>query len=316
MILIVTSKFNLHADLVIRNLEKRSGEFVRINTEDFPSRIRLIHTNYGTQIQLPNRKIVSLSEIKCTWYYHVEESFINPQIIDPVVKSFVKSESEAALMGSILNLDCRWLNYPVNLWRARYRLYQLKVAKKIGFNIPDTLVTNSPLEAKKFLKKYNYKIIGKIVGQQIGAPGAPTIFTNMIGKNNTKKLNSVALAPCLFQEMISKKLELRITVVEKKVFAVSIDSQKEIESQVDWRKIHPKKLVHKIFKLPPDISDLCVLLVKTLGLNYGAVDMILTPESKYVFLEINPSGAWGWLEHLTGIEVSKEIANFLIKHDK
>ncbi len=53
--------------------------------------------------------------------------------------------------------------------------------------------------------------------------------------------------------------------------------------------------------------------MKTLGLCYGAVDMIITPENEYVFLEVNPSGQWGWIEELTGMKISKAIATLLVQ---
>jgi hypothetical protein len=37
-----------------------------------------------------------------------------------------------------------------------------------------------------------------------------------------------------------------------------------------------------------------------MGLIYGAIDMRLTPDGRYVFLEINPAGQWLFVEHRTG----------------
>jgi glutathione synthase/RimK-type ligase-like ATP-grasp enzyme len=53
-----------------------------------------------------------------------------------------------------------------------------------------------------------------------------------------------------------------------------------------------------------------------LGLNFGAVDMILTPDGRYVFLEINPNGQWGWVEDLTGMPISEEIIGLLTQSSK
>ncbi len=48
-------------------------------------------------------------------------------------------------------------------------------------------------------------------------------------------------------------------------------------------------------------------LMKALKINFGAIDMILTPEGEYVFLEVNPNGQWGWIEKLTGMPISQVI---------
>lgn len=47
------------------------------------------------------------------------------------------------------------------------------------------------------------------------------------------------------------------------------------------------------------------------GLAYGAIDMIVTPQGKYIFLEVNPSGQYGWIEALTKMPISKAIAETL-----
>ena len=50
-----------------------------------------------------------------------------------------------------------------------------------------------------------------------------------------------------------------------------------------------------------------------LGLVFGAVDLICTPEREYVFLEVNPSGEWGMLERDLGLPISEAIAKALLE---
>jgi glutathione synthase/RimK-type ligase-like ATP-grasp enzyme len=52
-----------------------------------------------------------------------------------------------------------------------------------------------------------------------------------------------------------------------------------------------------------------------LGLVYGAIDMRLTPEGEYVFLEINPTGQWLFIEAATGQPIAAAFADLLIQHD-
>jgi glutathione synthase/RimK-type ligase-like ATP-grasp enzyme len=49
-----------------------------------------------------------------------------------------------------------------------------------------------------------------------------------------------------------------------------------------------------------------------LGLVYGAIDVRLTPEGRYVFLEVNPAGQWLFIEHATGQPISAELASRLV----
>ena len=45
----------------------------------------------------------------------------------------------------------------------------------------------------------------------------------------------------------------------------------------------------------------------------GAFDFIVTPEDKWVFLEVNPNGQWLWLEQSLNLDISKKILDNLIK---
>ena len=49
-----------------------------------------------------------------------------------------------------------------------------------------------------------------------------------------------------------------------------------------------------------------------LGLRYGAIDMVFTPDGRYVFLEINPNGQYLWIEYQTGMPISDAICDLLM----
>ena len=54
-------------------------------------------------------------------------------------------------------------------------------------------------------------------------------------------------------------------------------------------------------------------LVERLGLCYGALDLVLTPDGRYVFLEINPSGQYLWIEVATGLPITAALCEMLIQ---
>ena len=53
-------------------------------------------------------------------------------------------------------------------------------------------------------------------------------------------------------------------------------------------------------------------LMDRLDLNYGAIDIIVTPDGRHVFLEINPVGEFFWLELRPGFAISDAIADVLL----
>ena len=40
------------------------------------------------------------------------------------------------------------------------------------------------------------------------------------------------------------------------------------------------------------------------GLTFGAIDLILTPDGEYVFLEVNINGQWAYLEDMLALPIS------------
>jgi hypothetical protein len=52
--------------------------------------------------------------------------------------------------------------------------------------------------------------------------------------------------------------------------------------------------------------------MKRLGLAYGAVDMRRTPDGDYVFLEINPSGQWLFVEQGSGQGITAALARLMV----
>ncbi len=55
--------------------------------------------------------------------------------------------------------------------------------------------------------------------------------------------------------------------------------------------------------------------MKFFKLKIAAIDVVLGKDNKLYFLEINPMFDWLWIELLTGMKISKAIANALIKKD-
>jgi glutathione synthase/RimK-type ligase-like ATP-grasp enzyme len=121
-------------------------------------------------------------------------------------------------------------------------------------------------------------------------------------------LDSVALAPNIFQPYVSKAAELRCVVIGEKIFSARIDSQANASTSKDWRggdyQLEP-------FSLPERVEASILRLVDSFGINFASLDMILTPEGEFVFLELNPNGQWLWLEQDLGLPLVANMADLL-----
>ncbi|KKR06259.1 MAG: RimK domain protein ATP-grasp [candidate division WS6 bacterium GW2011_GWF2_39_15] len=118
----------------------------------------------------------------------------------------------------------------------------------------------------------------------------------------------LGLTPMIFQQLIHKAYDLRVTVIGKKVFGCKIVSEK-----MDWRTAQSEpETLYTPFDLSDEITSKCLLMNQQLGLNFGAYDFAYSNDGKLVFLEINPNGQWGFVEDRTGLPLSKAMAEVLI----
>jgi glutathione synthase/RimK-type ligase-like ATP-grasp enzyme len=139
------------------------------------------------------------------------------------------------------------------------------------------------------------------------------MYTHPVRRRDAAGYQALRHAPLILQEYVPKEVELRITVVGERVFAAEIRSQASRVTQHDWRHYDNERATYAPSALPADVEQRCVRLVQALGLCFGAIDLIVTPEGEYVFLEINPNGQWAWVESLTGLPIADAVAELLMR---
>jgi glutathione synthase/RimK-type ligase-like ATP-grasp enzyme len=97
---------------------------------------------------------------------------------------------------------------------------------------------------------------------------------------------------------------------------MAIFSTLDPQTRIDFRKYNWDKPNRTIpFKIPDKISDKIIQLMKTLNLNHGSIDLIVTPSEEFVFLEVNPVGQFGMVSDPCNYFLEKKIADYLIKND-
>ncbi|MGQ0507278.1 MAG: MvdC/MvdD family ATP grasp protein, partial [Myxococcaceae bacterium] len=61
------------------------------------------------------------------------------------------------------------------------------------------------------------------------------------------------------------------------------------------------------------IKARCVQLIQRLGLKFGSMDIILTPDDRYVFLENNVQGQWLWIDERVNLGIGEALAQLLVE---
>jgi len=320
LILIISNSKDHHADVVTEKLNHHKTNIVRFNIDSFPKMNNITIDNkfgiFSSTLQIEN-KIVDLSKIKVVWFRHSDTFGIDSKLVEPF-RTIAINETNEVMKGFPSIIDAIWINDPKATQLAHNKINQLEVAKRSGFEIPHTLITNIPEKVLEFYSKCNQNIIIKQLARNFVSLNNKDhgILTNKVSKDDLEKeSDSIRLAPCLFQEYIPKRIEIRVTVLKDKIFPIAIFSQSSEKTSIDWRRYDLENTPHMPYDLPKDIENKCFKLMKESKLIFGAIDLILTPTGKYIFLDINPNGQWLWLEKLTGVPITSSLVKLLVDLD-
>ncbi len=202
-------------------------------------------------------------------------------------------------------LDAVWVNDPDRDEFASRKMYQLKLASELGLRVPRTCITNSPEQARSFIAANPGGVIYKPFG------GTPETWreTRLVRTEDLELLDCVQTAPVIFQEAIGGGCDIRVTVIGNQLFPAQILAR-ESAYEFDFR-IDSSNAPTSVHVLPDRVVQQLLSVMSRLGLHYGAIDLRLSPEGDYVFLEINPAGQWLFVEYATGQPISEALAQYL-----
>jgi len=305
MILVITHKSDFTADFLINKLNEREILYYRLNCEDI---------SINTQISLSSESnflpvIDGRSKFSAVWFRRTKLPEVEG--IDQYVEAYYLSELKWFQKNLWNTIEARWISEPDSVYRAENKFLQLKTAQRIGFTVPATLISADVHQVHEFFDDNDGQVIIKpIYNNRFESKStSQLIYTTKISKTEIGNMLESLPLPSIYQKYVEKKLEIRVTVINDKVFSASVDSQQNEMTKVDWRR---ERLPFTPYSLPQIVQNKCVDLVKALNLSFGAIDLIETPEGEYVFLEINPNGQWAWIEMDTGLPISDSIIDFLI----
>jgi glutathione synthase/RimK-type ligase-like ATP-grasp enzyme len=313
-VLIITNQFDPHVDYVIEKFHARDVPFVRLNTDDIPapdSLLGVTDSEGGFELALyKTDAAIAHRDIGAIWYRRPGEFQI--PALDEESRRFARQEIRELVHGWWSTLsNHKWINDPFAIDRARHKVLQLQMASALRFSLPRTLITTDPQRFAEFWRTCHGNVVYKALGHATSRDDEGRYCltpTRLLDESFMERLEGIRVAPCIFQEYVAKKFELRITVIEGRVFTCAIHSQGSQQSRIDWR-MHPdpESIQHTVYELPLELQHRCIDLTSGLGLRSGMIDMIVTPSNEYVFLEINPNGQWVWVEEMTGLPISEAL---------
>lgn len=299
-VLIITNTIDLTSDYIINKFCDKIN-FFRFNTDRF--------YDYNIEVT-PERTVIEYKDnsseinvLTCDALYYRKISL--PILNDYEVKyrQLMQQEMLTVIDGIAETAGKIAITRPSILRRADNKLVQLKIAREIGFTLPNSLITNSDSSASRFCNEVKSIVKPISFGKIIDNNRVGFIQTNLV--NNEQELEGLSSSPAYFQSYENKDYEIRLTIVKEQLFGVRIDST----DKVDWRKENAVIQYSKI-DIPSDLAEKCLKMMERLNLTFAAFDFIVRGE-EYYFLELNANGQWLWLEEKLNLTISEAIAHCL-----
>ena len=308
-----------HVSFVTEELDHRGVPYLTFDPASYPTEceIAIEKSASGAARAVIKHDDAELdtADITGAWYRRPGKPKLSEHM-DPNESAWMQEECAHVLRGLYEFVPVeRWMSHPANVRRAEVKFFQLKVADQLGFTLPPYLVTTSPAEAVRFMAEHGQRVVAKsltqpfVVYEECGE--VAVMYTQRLDNVAPDALAHLENGPSLLQAYVDKRADIRVTVVGDEVFAVEIEPRIHGEFIVDFRSVDVLDLPHQRVELPARLNEACVRLLEALGLAFGAIDLVVDPDERYWFLEINPNGQWMWLEWATGAPIRRSICDHL-----
>jgi hypothetical protein len=295
-VLVLAPGEDLHAHAISSAVRARGAEAIWLDCDLFTDvnliDLRLVSKAQAT-IRLANGGRLVLDEAVTVWWRRPRIPRLSPDL-GGWGTSYATTEWEHTLRALEPLSSCRWVNSPASQEKASSKALQLAEAKARGLRIPRTLITNDRASVEEFTGSE-----GRIIYKRVGSSRGALVATREFTEDDAFRLAALRQCPAMFQELIEAAADVRVFIAGKRLVAVEIASQDGV-APLDWRLDYSVPMrPHALDKL---IEVKLLALLDRLELITGSVDLRLTPDGEYVFLEVNPSGQFLFADFLAQVD--------------
>ncbi|QKW48894.1 ATP-grasp ribosomal peptide maturase [Streptomyces buecherae] len=312
-VLVLTRDADATADLVIAELNHRGVRVHRLDPGSFPQ-VAGLSAYIGPYDRrwagsLKGQHQDTAFDRVTSVYYRRPSPFRFTDEMSEADARWAESEARAGF-GVLTTLPCPWINHPHRNAVASVTPIALATAARCGLTVPKTLITNSPDDARDFVKALPdtvaaYKALGSRSPTEIdGQPHA--LWTTQVRPEDID--DSVTLTAHQFQEWVPKVFEVRLTVVGTQMFAARIRAGSEA-SRIDFRSDYDS-LTYGPCVVPERVRDGVRKLMSEFGLRYSALDFLVNKHGHWYLVDVNPNGQWAFVPFLRE-PITQAIADLL-----
>jgi ATP-GRASP peptide maturase of grasp-with-spasm system len=307
------------------------GSCVRLNGDDIEGRAALRFEIDGAEVSLvfaTDGGELPLSEVGAVWFrrWLFERRH---EAVDLLAQPAADNHTLHHELRRHLNLESRrlsdfihssfadrpWLSHP-----RRSNLDKLDVlrrAARAGLATPATLVTTEREALRRFCEERG-PVITKPIGEAdafLDGEVSHFLYTTALDLAAIDALPP-RFAPSLFQEQIEKAYELRVFYLAGELHAMAIFSQSDAQTRTDFRIYNRQRPNRNVpYSLPPESAASLLRLMEDLDLETGSIDLLVTPEGREVFLEVNPVGQFGMVSKPCTAHLERRVAELLLHQE-
>lgn len=298
-ILILTDPHDEHSRIVTQALAHKQITTIRWFPQDFINHQLgqfYIHHEGRSRMQLKGKCDIDFSQVQVVWH-RAQATPVLPENSQSSDQDFIVAENTSYLQSLYLALSHQsiWVNPLSSQNKLQSNAIQLIEASKLGMTIPETLMTNDRQCIIDFMRKQNHGTIYKTFTSPCWEENgiiydfkAITLTEDMIPDQNI-----IQLTPGIYQRKVPHAYSVLVVMLGDKVLAFKHAST----DNINWNALKQyQSLAITPYQLPSLVERQCQRLIERLGIVFGCCHFLVTPDKDHVFLSINESTEFLWLE--------------------
>ena len=312
-VLIITRTDDGHAAAVTWALRRRGVNVRLLLFSDFPQKLSVTYNGASNAFTIADANGPFPARWDVVWdrraghcspapHFHASDRRMARQIGDIFMRSLAQGISDQGI----------WLNPFGAGLRAEDKVYQLSVARSVGFMIPATVISNDPQRIREFVQGEGECIVKPLRPMTWDAPGRiVSVGTSRISLSQLSDDESVAICPMIYQREIRKSKEFRVVYLGGVIICVELIPSSP-SSELDWRYYGYRNLVAKPSCVGSLLKEQISGFMDKCGLRCGSFDFIMDDAENVYFIEVNQQGQFLWLEEINPqLKMLSPFSNFV-----
>ncbi|PPU93510.1 hypothetical protein XalbCFBP2523_06260 [Xanthomonas albilineans] len=239
--------------------------------------------------------------------------------LDPVSLKFTRNELQSA-HGSLAAALRSKASFIVGDWHpidAGMKGLQLDAAVACGFHIPDTVITNDPAVVADFRARQENLLVKHFTPHFWSSEQNRKCWQcGPVVIPQDRKIDdaSIRACPAIYQTLVNKAFDLRITVIGHRIFSARIVGHNGT-ALLDWRpsSVKPGELRMDWYDVDARTRTSINALMEKLDLRYGCIDLAVDLQGNVFFFEVNTGGQFLFIDdHIPEMNLLGEMAGLLL----